>query len=90
MGGNKVTVKNLQIIDIHAEQNLIIVKGSIPGKPGSRFFCEKILVNLKNYIRMKSLVGNGLHQHLKGVLPPNQGRALFPTAMPVKVINLSP
>ncbi len=35
MGGNKVTVKNLQIIDIHAEQNLIIVKGSIPGKPGS-------------------------------------------------------
>ncbi len=35
MGGNEVTVKNLQIIDIHAEQNLIIVKGSIPGKPGS-------------------------------------------------------
>ena len=35
MGGNKVTIKNLQIIDIHIENNLVIVKGSIPGKPGS-------------------------------------------------------
>nr|AOM64681.1 ribosomal protein L3 [Riquetophycus sp.] len=35
MGNNKVTIKNLQIIDIHTEENLVIVKGSIPGKPGS-------------------------------------------------------
>lgn len=35
MGGNKVTVKNLQVIDINTEKNLVIVKGSVPGKPGS-------------------------------------------------------
>nr|YP_010471082.1 ribosomal protein L3 [Synarthrophyton patena]UVF62911.1 ribosomal protein L3 [Synarthrophyton patena] len=35
MGGCKVTIKNLQIIDIHDNNDLVIVKGSIPGKPGS-------------------------------------------------------
>uniref|UniRef100_UPI00300160F0 ribosomal protein L3 n=1 Tax=Anunuuluaehu liula TaxID=3049639 RepID=UPI00300160F0 len=35
MGNNKVTVKNLQIIDINLEQNIVVVKGAIPGKPGS-------------------------------------------------------
>ena len=34
-GHNKVTIKNLQIIDIHPEENTIIVKGAIPGKRGS-------------------------------------------------------
>lgn len=35
MGGKRTTIKNLTIIDINAEQNLIIVKGNIPGKPGN-------------------------------------------------------
>lgn len=35
MGNNKVTIKNLQIIDINSEEHIIIVKGSVPGKPGS-------------------------------------------------------
>lgn len=35
MGYNNVTIKNLQIIDINIEKNLVIVKGSVPGKPGS-------------------------------------------------------
>lgn len=35
MGHNKITIKNLQIIDINTEKHLVIVKGSIPGKPGS-------------------------------------------------------
>nr|YP_010728698.1 ribosomal protein L3 [Phymatolithon calcareum]WEA76865.1 ribosomal protein L3 [Phymatolithon calcareum] len=35
MGSNKVTVKNLQIIDINTKEHLVIVKGSVPGKPGS-------------------------------------------------------
>ena len=41
MGGNKVTVKNLKIIDIHTEQNFVIVKGSVPGKPGSTISIKK-------------------------------------------------
>lgn len=35
MGYSSVTIKNLQIIDINIEKNLVIVKGSVPGKPGS-------------------------------------------------------
>ena len=35
MGNNKATIKNLQIIDINSEEHIIIVKGSVPGKPGS-------------------------------------------------------
>nr|YP_009732094.1 50S ribosomal protein L3 [Gracilaria edulis]QHS70520.1 50S ribosomal protein L3 [Gracilaria edulis]UAD85633.1 ribosomal protein L3 [Gracilaria edulis] len=35
MGGKQVTVKNLKIIDIKTKNNIIIVKGCIPGKPGN-------------------------------------------------------
>lgn len=34
-GGKKVTIRNLQIIDINQDKHIVIVKGSIPGKPGS-------------------------------------------------------
>nr|YP_010338788.1 ribosomal protein L3 [Glaucosphaera vacuolata]UNJ18738.1 ribosomal protein L3 [Glaucosphaera vacuolata] len=35
VGGKKVTIKNLQIINIKAEDNLLIIKGSVPGKNGN-------------------------------------------------------
>ena len=35
MGNIKVTIKNLQIIDINPDNNIMIVKGAIPGKPGN-------------------------------------------------------
>jgi len=35
MGSEKVTVKNIQIHDVRAEQNLILVKGAVPGANGS-------------------------------------------------------
>lgn len=35
MGCNQITVKNLEIIDIKVEDNLILVKGSVPGKSGN-------------------------------------------------------
>jgi len=35
LGNCKRTIKNLEIIDINLEQNLIIVKGSVPGKNGN-------------------------------------------------------
>lgn len=41
MGGKKVTIKNLQIIDIHTEDNLIIVKGAIPGKAGNIIYINQ-------------------------------------------------
>lgn len=35
MGGNQVSVRNLEIVDVIVERNLILVKGSIPGAPNS-------------------------------------------------------
>ena len=34
-GGKKVTNKGLEILQIDADHNLLVVKGSVPGKPGS-------------------------------------------------------
>jgi large subunit ribosomal protein L3 len=35
MGGGRVTVKNLQIVKVDAEDNLLMVKGAVPGPNGS-------------------------------------------------------
>ncbi len=35
MGGDRVTVKNLQIVKIDAENNLLAVKGAVPGRRGT-------------------------------------------------------
>jgi len=34
-GGKKITTKGLTIVKIDGEKNLLVVKGSVPGKPGS-------------------------------------------------------
>ncbi len=34
MGSERVTVKNIEIVDIRAEQNLMLVKGAVPGANG--------------------------------------------------------
>ena len=35
LGGKKVTVKNLEIIKLDSKENLLIVRGAVPGKPGN-------------------------------------------------------
>ena len=35
MGKDKVTVLNLEVAQVIAEQNLLLVKGAIPGKKGT-------------------------------------------------------
>ena len=34
-GGKQVTTRKLKVIRVDAEQNLLLIKGAIPGKPGS-------------------------------------------------------
>ena len=51
MGGKKVTTRGLEILKIDIDQNLLVVKGSVPGKPGS-------LLN----IRPAKRVGVSTHQ----------------------------
>jgi len=35
LGNKKTTIKKLKIIDINVKENILIVKGSVPGKPGN-------------------------------------------------------
>jgi large subunit ribosomal protein L3 len=41
MGGTKVTTPATKIIDILSEQNLILIKGSVPGRKGSMVYIRK-------------------------------------------------
>jgi len=40
-GNERVTIQNLQVIDVRPEQNVILVKGSIPGPPNSLIIIKK-------------------------------------------------
>ena len=41
MGGDRVKVQNLQVLKIYADQNLIVVNGSVPGAKGSYVILDK-------------------------------------------------
>jgi large subunit ribosomal protein L3 len=41
MGHERVTMKKLRVIRVDAERNLILVKGSVPGSPGTLTFVKK-------------------------------------------------
>ena len=41
LGGNRVTVQNLQVLKVIAEHNLLLIKGSVPGCKGSIVIIEK-------------------------------------------------
>ena len=34
-GGSKVTIRKLQVVQIDAEKNVLLIKGAVPGKPGA-------------------------------------------------------
>jgi large subunit ribosomal protein L3 len=34
-GGTKVTIRKLQIVQVDSEQNVLLIKGAVPGKPGA-------------------------------------------------------
>lgn len=46
MGNVRVTVQNLEIVDVVPEKNLLVVRGSIPGSKGG-------LVEIKHTVKMK-------------------------------------
>ena len=43
MGGGRVTVRNLQVLQVDADNNLLIVRGAIPGKPDGYLVVRKAI-----------------------------------------------
>ena len=41
-GNARMTVRNLQVVDVRPEQNLVMVKGAVPGANGNLVYLEKV------------------------------------------------
>jgi large subunit ribosomal protein L3 len=41
MGGDRVKIQNLQVLKVYADQNLVVVSGSVPGAKGSYVILDK-------------------------------------------------
>ena len=50
-GGKQITTKGLIILKVDVERNLLVVKGSVPGKPGA-------LLNIRPARRVGDKVAN--------------------------------
>ncbi len=35
MGGDRITVKNLQVLQVNKDENVLLIKGAIPGRRGT-------------------------------------------------------
>jgi len=46
MGGNRVTIQNLEIVRVDAERNVILIKGNVPG-------AKKSLITIKSAVKAK-------------------------------------
>jgi large subunit ribosomal protein L3 len=47
LGAKQVTIKKLKVLIVDAENNLIIVKGAVPGKPGNLISIQPYTFNMK-------------------------------------------
>jgi len=52
-GGKQITTRGLTILKVDNDRNLLVVKGSVPGKPGS-------LLNIRHAIRVGSVQYGGM------------------------------
>jgi len=41
MGAAQVKIQNLQVVKVIADQNLLVIKGAVPGHKGSYVIVEK-------------------------------------------------
>ena len=41
MGRDRVTVRNLRVVEVDADENRLVVKGAIPGAPGGYVLIRK-------------------------------------------------
>ena len=43
MGGDRVTVRNLKVVQVDGENNLLVVHGAVPGAPGGYVVVRKAI-----------------------------------------------
>ena len=43
MGGDRVTVRNLRVLQVDEEHHVLVVKGAVPGAPGGVVMVRKVV-----------------------------------------------
>ncbi len=47
MGGDRVTVRNLKVVQVDGENNLLVLRGAVPGAPGGYMIIRKAITAKK-------------------------------------------
>jgi large subunit ribosomal protein L3 len=50
MGGDRVTVRNLRIVKVDGENNLLLIRGAVPGSPGTYLIVRKAITAKKEAV----------------------------------------
>ena len=50
MGGDRVTVRNLKIVKVDGENNLLLIRGAVPGAPGTYLIVRKAVAAKKEVV----------------------------------------
>ena len=50
MGGDQVTVRNLKIVTVDGENNVLIIRGAVPGAPGTYLLVRKAITAKKEVV----------------------------------------
>jgi large subunit ribosomal protein L3 len=57
MGGDQVTVRNLKIVQVDGENNVIIIRGAVPGAPGTYLIVRKAIAAKKEVVAQVEKAG---------------------------------
>jgi large subunit ribosomal protein L3 len=50
MGGDRVTVRNLKIVQVDGDNNLLLIRGAVPGAPGTYLVVRKAIAAKKEVV----------------------------------------
>jgi large subunit ribosomal protein L3 len=57
MGGDRVTTRNLKIVQVDADNNMLLVRGSVPGAPGTYIMVRKAVAAKKEPVAQVEKAG---------------------------------
>ena len=57
MGGDRVTVRNLKIVQVDGDNNLLLIRGAVPGAPGTYIVVRKAIAAKKEVVPQVEMAG---------------------------------
>lgn len=57
MGGDRVTTRNLKVVQVDAENNLLLIRGAVPGAPGTYIIVRKAIAAKKEPVPQAEKAG---------------------------------